>query len=48
VSTKKREAGKRATSKAKVITPKTGMAKAHQEESSGDLDAAIETDTQSV
>src|SRR5918996_228597 len=30
VSTKKREAGKRATSKAK-ITPKTGMAKAHQE-----------------
>jgi small subunit ribosomal protein S2 len=48
VSTKKREAGKRATSKAKVIPPKTGMAKAHQEESSGDLDAAIETDTQSV
>jgi small subunit ribosomal protein S2 len=48
VSTKKREAGKRATSKTKVITPKTDMAPAHQEESSEDLDAAIETDTQSV
>jgi small subunit ribosomal protein S2 len=48
VSTKKREAGKRETSKTKVITPKTDMATAHQEESSEDLDAAIETDAQSV
>jgi small subunit ribosomal protein S2 len=48
VSTKKREAGKRATSKTKMIAPKTGMATAHPEEGSEDLDAAIETDAQSV